>query len=381
VVELRLPRRPSDAPPRLASYGPRKGLLRGYLAALGVVALCTVLSVAGAEILQTTAFVLVFPVGVLAAARYGVGPAALAAGAEILVFDFMFVPPALAFAIPGRKDTLILVVMVAVATLVCLLAEQLRRQALAARRQTEVERVRNALLSALSHDLRTPLTVLVGASSALCEERLDPGQRREFSRMVAEESCRLNRLVGNLLELTRLESGRAHVRQTAQAIDEVIGSALCRLERPLEGRSVHTRVDEDVPLVFFDPVLLEQVVINLIENAIRHAGPASPIEISASLDDDTIVVKVADRGPGVPRGHEEKVFEKFYRAPGASPGDGVGLGLTICRAIVAAHDGRIWLTNRPDGGAIVCFTVPVCSAARALESPPSGRALEEAFRS
>jgi two-component system sensor histidine kinase KdpD len=172
------------------------------------------------------------------------------------------------------------------------------------------------------------------------------------------------------------------VRQTAQAIDEVIGSALCRLERQLEGRSVRTRVAEDVPLVFFDPVLLEQVVINLIENAIRHAGPASPIEISASLDGDAIVVQVADRGPGVPPGHEEKVFEKFYRAPGASPGDGgVGLGLTICRAIVAAHDGRIWFANRPDGGAIVCFTVPVCSAARALESPPSGRALEEALRS
>jgi two-component system sensor histidine kinase KdpD len=346
------------------------------------VALCTVVSVAGAEILQTTAFVLVFPVGVLAAARYGVGPAALAAGVEILVFDFMFVPPAMAFAIPGPKDTLTLVVMVAVATLVSLLAEQLRQQALAARRQTEVERLRNGLLSALSHDLRTPLTVLVGASSALCEERLDPGQRREFSRMVAEESRRLSRLVGNLLELTRLESGRAHVRQTAQAIDEVIGSALCRLERQLEGRSVRTRVAEDVPLVFFDPVLLEQVVINLIENAIRHAGPASPIEISASLDGDAIVVQVADRGPGVPPGHEEKVFEKFYRAPGASPGDGgVGLGLTICRAIVAAHDGRIWFANRPDGGAIVCFTVPVCSAARALESPPSGRALEEALRS
>ncbi len=368
--------------PRRRELGPAGGAAGGYLTALAIVALCTLLSAAGAEILQTTAFVLVFPVGVLAAARYGVGPAALAAGVEILVFDFIFVPPAMAFAIPGPKDSLTLVIMVAVATLVSLLAEQLRQQALAARRQTEVERVRNALLSALSHDLRTPLAVLVGASSALCEERLDPGQRREFSRMVAEESRRLNRLVGNLLELIRLESGRAHVRQTAQAIDEVIGSALCRLERPLEGRSVGTRIDEDVPLVFFDPVLLEQVVINLIENAIRHAGPASPIEIWVSLDGDTIVVQVADRGPGVPPGHEEKVFEKFYRAPGASVRDGgMGLGLTICRAIVAAHDGRIWFANRPDGGAIVCFTLPVCSAARALASPPSEHALEEALQS
>ena len=212
----------------------------------------------------------------------------------------MFVPPALAFAVPGPKDGLILVCMVAMATLVSYLVEQLRRQALGARRQTEVERVRNALLSALSHDLRTPLTVLVGASSALCEERLDELQRRQFSRMVADEARRLNRLVGNLLELTRLESGRVHVKQTAQAIDEVIGSALCRLERQLEGRAVRTLVEDDVPLAFFDPVLLELVVMNLVENAIHHAGPSSPLEITVHRDGNEIRVEVGDRGPGVP---------------------------------------------------------------------------------
>jgi two-component system sensor histidine kinase KdpD len=357
--------------------------MRGYAAALAMMMLCTILSVAGAELIQTTAFVTIFPIGVLVcAARFGVGPAIFAAGAGVLAFDFVFVPPALAFAIPGPKDGLVLVCMVAVATLVAALVEQLRRQALAARRQTEVERVRNALLSALSHDLRAPLTVLVGASSALCEERFDGLQRREFSRMVADESRRLSRLVGNLLELTRLESGRAHVTQTAQAIDEVIGSALCRLDPQLEGRAVRTHIDDDVPLGFFDPVLLEQVVINLVENVVRHAGPASPIDISATFDGEAILVEVADRGPGVPTGDEEKVFEKFYRSPRARQGDGgIGLGLTICRAIVAAHEGRIWLANRPDGGAAVSFTLPVRSAARALETPPSERALEEALRS
>jgi K+-sensing histidine kinase KdpD len=368
---------------RVAASRPQKGVARGYLAALGVVALCTALSVAGAEILQTTAFVLLFPVGVLvAAARFGLGPAMLSAVLGVLWFDFMFVPPARAFAIPGLKDGVTLAVMVAVAALVTFLAEQLRQQAQTARRQTEVERLRNGLLSALSHDLRTPLTVLMGASSALCEERLDPEQRRDFSRIVADESRRLNRLVGNLLELTRLESGRAQVKQSAQAIDEVIGSALCRLEKHLEGYVVRTRIDDDVPLIFFDPVLLEQVAINLVENAVQHAGASSPIEISARREGDEIEVEVADRGPGVPPGHEEKVFEKFYRAPGASHGDGgIGLGLTICKAIVSAHDGRIWFTNRRGGGASVTFTLPVCSEARALESPPSERTLEEALRS
>ncbi len=213
MTELRLRHRPNDAPSRATPPRAASGLQRRYLVTLGMVALCTIVSVVGARFLQTTAFVLVFPVGVLAAARFGVGPAAVAASAGVLLFDYMFVPPALAFAVPGPKDGLTLVVMVAVATLVCLLAEQLRRQAQSARRQTEIERARNALLSALSHDLRTPLTVLVGASSALCEEQLDSLQRREFSRMVAVESNRLNRLVGNLLDLTRLESGRAHKNQ------------------------------------------------------------------------------------------------------------------------------------------------------------------------
>jgi two-component system sensor histidine kinase KdpD len=357
--------------------------MRGYAAALAIMTLCTILSVAGAELVQTTAFVTIFPIGVLVcAARFGLGPAIVAAVAGVLAFDFVFIPPALAFAIPGPKDGLVLVCMVAVATLVAVLVEQLRRQTLMARRQTEVERVRNALLSALSHDLRTPLTVLVGASAALCEEHLDWSERRVFSRMVADESRRLSRLVGNLFELTRLEAGRAHVKQTAQAIDEVIGAALCHLDRQLEGRTVRTHLDDRVPLAFFDPILIEQVVVNLLENAIRHGGSTSPIDISATLDGDVILVAVADRGPGVPAGDEEKVFEKFYRAAGARQGDGgIGLGLTICRAIVAAHEGQIWLVNRRDGGAVVSFTLPVCSAARALETPPSERALEEAMRS
>ncbi len=128
----------------------------------------------------------------------------------------------------------------------------------------------------------------------------------------------------------------------------MIGSALWRLERLLAGQTVHTRMAEGVPLAFFDPVLIEQVIINLVENAVRYAGPASPIEISVRPQGESLLVEVADRGPGVAPGDEERVFEKFYRAPGATQADGgMGVGLTICRAIVLAHDGAIWLGNRP----------------------------------
>jgi K+-sensing histidine kinase KdpD len=346
------------------------GVLRGYLAGLAVVATCTVVSMA---MLHTALFIMLFPLGVLVVtARFGIGPAVLTAVVGVLVFDFVFVPPAMAFSVADPKDVLTLAVMIAVAAVAGVLAERLRRQIRDARRQTEIEQLRNTLLSALSHDLRTPLNALVGASNALCENRLEPGERREFSHMVAAEAGRLNRLVGNLLDLTRLESGRVSAKLTPQAIDEVIGSALCRLERRLQGRQVRTNVPEAIPFASFEPVLIEQVIINLVENVIRHTPAESPVEISGWSDDGEIRLEVADRGPGVPPGDEERVFERLYRGRGGERGDGgVGLGLTICRAILTAHEGRIWLENRPGGGAVVSFTLPIGPRASDVQAPLS----------
>jgi len=347
----------------------RLGMIHGYVAGLALIAITTCIAVAAAPILQAAAFVTVFPLSVIVVtARFGAGPAVATAFAGILVFDFVFVPPALAFAIPGMKDALLLVLMLTVGVAGGVLAEHLRRQALSAHRQAEAELRRNTLLSALSHDLRTPLTVLVGASTALCEDRLDAGERQRFSRMVADEAQRLERFVRNLLQLTRLESG-CGVTQEPHAIDEVIGAVLRRFEPQLAGYDVRTHVPAEIPFAAFDPVLIEHVVTNLIENVIHHAGISSLIEIAASQSDQDIVVEVADRGRGVPRGQEERVFERAGWGTGANPG-GARLGLTICRAIVAAHSGRIWLENRHGGGAIVRFTLPVRPPA-----PAQGHAL------
>jgi K+-sensing histidine kinase KdpD len=333
----------------------------GYGAGVAVVAVCVLLALAGARVLQIADLVMIFPLGVLAVSvRFGIGPAIFTAVAAVLTFDFLFVPPTLTLAVPDVRSALTLGMMLMVAVVSCVLAEQLRRQVEQARRQAEVERLRNALLSALSHDLRTPLTALVGASTALYEDKLDGRERREFARMVVEEATRLNRLVGNLLELTRLESGKVAAKHALQAVDEVIGSALCRLELKLAGRQVRTNVPEEIPLIAFDPILIEQVLINLVENAVKYTPPGSPIEVSVRLGEGHVSVEIADLGPGVPGGDEEKVFEKLYRVPDASRGDGgVGLGLTICRAIVTAHEGRIVFENRPGGGAVVRFTLPV----------------------
>jgi K+-sensing histidine kinase KdpD len=228
---------------------------RGYL--IGAIALtaCTVLSMASTVLLHAAAFIMVFPLTVLfVTIRFGLGPALFTAVLGVLVFDFVYVPPPLAFALPDLKSGLTLSVMVLVAAAASSMAEQMRRQTERAKLQAEIERLRNALLSALSHDLRTPISTLIGASTALCEGNLAPAEQREFSSIVATEASRLNRLVTNLLELTRLESGRVSPRPSPHAIDEVIGSSLRRLEVELAGRHVRTEVPESTPFVPFDPV-------------------------------------------------------------------------------------------------------------------------------
>ncbi len=363
---------PSDPSPRLrAPTAPNTGgavRLRGYLVAAAVVVLYAQLSLAGGPFLHATAFLLAFPLGVLVVtAGFGVGPAIVTAAGGGLVFDFLFIPPVRRFAIADMRDALTLAAMLGVASVAGMVAERLRRQAQYSRRLAEIERQRSAVLSALSHDLRTPLAALVGAGAALCKDGVAPSDQRAFSKMVADEAHRLSRLVGTLLDLARLETGASPFVQARQPLEEVVGAALSRLEPQLEGRNVHIDLPEDIPSIPFDPLLIEQVIINLVENVIRHAGNDSPVEIGARLHGREVVVEVGDRGPGVAAGEEERVFDKLQRGRNAKPGDGgVGLGLTICRAMVAAHDGQIWLANRQGGGAVVSFTLPV----RGLNAQP-----------
>jgi two-component system sensor histidine kinase KdpD len=340
-----------------------------------VVAGCTAFWTAGSFVMHVADTVMLFPIGVLfVALRFGLGPAICTTVTGVLFYDFLFIPPRLTLSVSDSKSVLTLFVMLAVAAVATMLAEQLRRREEEARRQTEVERLRNALLSALSHDLKAPLTALVGASTVLRGDQHDPRERQEFAAMVADEAARLERLVTNLLELTRLESGRVNVKRSFQAIDEVIGAVVCRLEEPLRGRHVTTDVPQEVPLVACDPVLIHQVILNLLENALRYTPQGSPIEIRVRLERDSVVVEVADRGPGVPDGDEDRVFERLYRGAARGRADGgVGLGLTICQAIVTAHDGRIWLENRIGGGAVVRFALPVGGSV-ALQAPPLAEA-------
>jgi two-component system, OmpR family, sensor histidine kinase KdpD len=225
----------------------------------------------------------------------------------------------------------------------------------------ETERLRSSLLSAVSHDLRTPLSVITGASSTLLESDavLDINVRRELLISILDESDRLNRLVANLLDMTRLEAGALEVRKQWQSIEEIVGAALARMSRQLKDRPVATRIQSDLPFVEMDDLLIQQVFVNLLENAVKYTPAGSPLEITALSDDKSIIVEVSDHGPGLPPADLERVFEKFYRAGDSGNRRGAGLGLAICRGIVELHGGKIHAENRPDGGAIFRFSLPL----------------------
>ena len=254
--------------------------------------------------------------------------------------------------------------LVAVAVDRALLADE----AQAAQVGAEAERLRNALLSAVSHDLRTPLTAITGAASTALQDdvRLDGATRRELLESIRDEAERLNRLVNNLLDVTRLESGSLQLRREWIPLEELVGVALARLSKALGERKISTRLPADVPPVHVDGLLIEQVLINLLENAAKHTPAGQPIDIEARREGEHAVVEVADRGPGLPQGKEETIFDKFF---GVGTGGGAGLGLTICRAIVEAHGGRIHGENRVGGGAVFRFTLPAGEPPRPPGAP------------
>ncbi|HEX9164597.1 MAG TPA: ATP-binding protein [Gemmatimonadales bacterium] len=249
------------------------------------------------------------------------------------------------------------------------LAAALERVVLAERHEqarvdVESERLRTALLSSLSHDMRTPLGSIEGAASSLLEDTsaLPPETRRELAQTILEESRRMNRLIANLLDMIKVESGTLAVQKAWQPLEEPLGVALLRLEDRLAGHPVETLLPGDLPLVPIDELLIEQVFINLLENAVKYTPPGTPVSVRAWPEGDAVVVEVADRGPGIPPAERADIFRKFYR--GSSADDhgrtgGSGLGLTICQGIVVAHGGRLWVDERPGGGAVFRFTLPI----------------------
>jgi two-component system, OmpR family, sensor histidine kinase KdpD len=224
--------------------------------------------------------------------------------------------------------------------------------------QVQSEQLRNSLLSSVSHDLRTPLATIAGTATSLLD-RADPSQEVLLQSLV-DESRRLARLVDNLLDMARLDSGGLKLNCQWHVLEEVVGVALSNVKREVSGHHVHVDIPPDFSLLWLDAFLIEQVFVNLLENAARYTPLGTEIELSARVSDIAAIIDVGDSGPGLPLGDEAKVFDKFFRGSLPAPDGrrGVGLGLAICRAIVEAHGGRITASNRSEGGAAFRITLP-----------------------
>lgn len=224
----------------------------------------------------------------------------------------------------------------------------------------ESERLRNSILSALSHDLRTPLTALLGLAESLTLTKPGlSGAQLELASAIRDEAARMSELVNNLLDMARLEAGEVRLNRQWQPLEEVVGSAVKAREHLLASHELRIDLPKDLPLVEFDAVLMERVLCNLLENAAKYTPAHSEIRIEAAVRNAELQVSVADNGPGLAPRSEEAVFEKFTRGERETATPGVGLGLAISRAIVEAHRGRIWAGNDPAGGARFTFTLPL----------------------
>ena len=341
------------------------GITRDYLIGIGGVISLTIGCWLLTPLTGYGAIALIYLLGVLVAGTLlARGPVLLVAALSALCWNFLFIPPLYTFHIGKLEDALMFVTYFIVAITVGSLTARLKaREHLAAqiRVAEESERLRKTLLDCVSHELKTPLAAIAAASDALATPSSD-GEREEQARQLAREiqqgTRRLNRVVDNLLDMTRLESGVIQPRLEWCDVRDLLKSAIESEPEALDGRDVRLNVPDHLPLVFLDHSLVEQAVAKLVANAGSHTPAPAGIEVSARCDGGKLAISVSDRGRGLSKAQQEKVFEKFYRSDRAKTG-GLGLGLSIARGFVEALGGAVTAENREGGGSRFTITLPV----------------------
>jgi two-component system sensor histidine kinase KdpD len=334
-----------------------------YVISMAVVALCSAIAVALRTRFEPSTFAMLYLLGVVGISMHCRRSAAvLNAVASVTAFYYFSVPYHDSFVLQDSDYLITLLGMLVVALVISTLTFKVRAHAakvIEAEIAFQTEHTRNSLLSAVSHDIKTPLASIYGAATSLLEEkhRIEAGERQELIQSIADEAQRLNHVVTNLLEMTRLDAG-AEIKRDWYPLEEIVGAALSRLETSLRGRAVTTTIPTSLPLICVDEVLIEQVFINILENAANYTPAGSRIEISANQDGRNIIVLVRDSGPGFRQGEEKRVFEKFFRGQTKSV-RGAGLGLPIARAIIERHKGTITASNSRRGGALLTIELPI----------------------
>lgn len=310
----------------------------------------------------TTAFLLTV---VLIAGLWGGGPAIVASVTGAAVLNYLIVPPSTSFSVPTLKEILRLIGLLAVALAVGTYKDrnlQVERQA---REVAEREQFQKTLLEAISHDLKTPVTAIVGSLNVLLSQRrqLADGDPEELLGIAHEQAKRLDRLITGVLEMTRLDAAARYLHREPGQVRDVIENAIAQLGETLTERECRTEIPAELPSVTMDTVLLSHALMNILDNAAKFSAPDAPIDVAVCASEGHVLVTVADRGVGVPAAELVHIFEKFYRtvrpdAPGSAR-RGSGLGLAIAKSIVEAHGGEIWAEQRPQGGTIIKMSLPV----------------------
>ena len=337
---------------------------RGYAWAAGASIAATLVALGLDAWLHVVNVALIYLLGVvLVALRWPRGAVIAVALLNVAAFNYFFVPSRGTFHVDDPQYLLTFGMMLAVGLIISRLTGTVRARALAQADlaiQAETERIRSALLSSISHDLRTPLAVISGASSSLAEggERLGAEERRALAQSIFENARDMSELVTKVLQMTRLESGALKPERDWCSIAEIAAAVLRRLKPRLAEHMVMLDVPGDLPLARVDASLIEQALGNLLENAARHTPPRTLIRLRAQAQASQLVVSVEDFGPGLPEGDLEQVFAKFHHGQRG----GVGLGLAICRAIVQLHGGRIWAERLPGVGTAFRFSLPLETA-------------------
>ncbi len=337
---------------------------RGYLLGFGLAVVATALGEMLRPFLAPTNLVMIYLLGVIVTAIYGgFGPSIMVSVLSVFAFDFFLITPLFSFAVDDVQYLLTFLALLLVGFTVSYLTFRVRNLQV----QERVEKLQNALLDSISHELRTPLVSVVGALSSLQEKdmELDEAARRNLIDLARDEADRLNRLVSNLLDVSRIEAGAMRLSLQPTDLADVVGATLEEANKRCKtSPSIKVEISPDLPLVSMDFALVSQVLNNLLDNAIKYSSPGSPVELKAGLDGGSIRIEISDRGIGIPRQELARIFDKFYRVHRPDMVTGTGLGLAICKGIIEAHGGRITAENRDGGGTTIRVLLPLAGSMR-----------------
>lgn len=332
--------------------------------ALVATALCTAVGFAITPHFDLVNVAMIYMLAVVFIARqFSRGPAAFTTVLCVAAFDVLFVPPRGTFSVEDTQYLLTFVIMLTVGLVIASLVDNVRRQAAKQALlevEAETQRIRGVLLASISHDLRTPLAVMSGASSSLAEsgERMTAAERRALATSVCEQAQDMSELITKVLQMTRLDSGAITLDHDWVSLGEMGGSVLDRLAMRMSRHRVIVDLPQDLPLLRVDAVLIEQALGNLLENAATHTPPGTVVRLSAETRAAEVIVTVEDYAKGISEGDADRLFDKFNRTSEGTR-SGVGLGLAICRAIIGLHGGKAWAERLPAGGSAFRFSIPL----------------------